>query len=369
MSILASLFHSLADRPLLDFSEGEREDHWRGLRLAAILQVCLTASETEEEFVKAFQRIGGTTWGMDREHARTWLNNFLMSYVTAGEFTPKLRALAQRFLKHAPKRYRLNPEFYEQFLRDYKASPRDNQAKLVRLSETYDLDIVWRDPLAGLEHGGRYSLAEPGPIHFAFFVPVLVSQLSLYPVSLTARAGLKRVILCRDLRFCGRSWRGMAVYAWNAICLDMSGGHLKESCCTLVHHEFFHLVDKFALALPDEDEELARLNAPSSAYGLAGQRSGDSLALTADFPGFMTAYAATNTREDKAELFGHMVVNYGAVERRASADRVLAAKVELMKRRLEAVCPEMDAAFWETRREADFWTACKPALSRGRVAR
>lgn len=359
MSLLGRLQSVLPRLNPVDFSAGQRNDHWWGLRMSAMLQVALANSETDQEFEDCYLRVVGAFARLERESARSILHNRLHRYLAASELTPRPRTLAQRFLRDVPRRYGINADFYARHLADYTATPRENQARLAALRETYNLEIVWRDPLAGVEEADRYRLQEPDRIQFAFFVPTLAAQLSMYPVDLVERANLWRINLCDGLHFDGRPMRGLAVYDQNALFLNMAGGYIKESSCTLIHHEFFHLVDRFALELPSEDTEWARLNAPSFRYGEDGEKSG-ARGFTDDLPGFMTAYATTNTREDKAELFGHMVVNYAVVQKKAETDRALAAKMDLMKRRLEAACPAIDAAFWEQRRAADFWAACKP---------
>ena len=357
MSLLSHVWNRLSSSAAL--SAAEREDHWYGLRMAAIMQVAVANSNTEPEFEKCFLQIVGAFTHLKRERARSWLHNFLLPYLSAGEFTPRPRTLALRFLKYAPRRYRVNPAFFAQYLADYAATSAENQARLVRLCEEYDIEIKWRDPLAGVQAADRFRLEEPDRIQFAFFVPLLASQLSLYPADLVALAQVWRIILCDSLHFDGKPYRGLAVYDHNALFLNMAGGYVRESSCTLIHHELFHLLDRFALAASDEDEEWARLNPPGFQYARADERDQDKRAITGAAPGFMTAYAATNAREDKAELFGHLVVNYAVVSEKAAEDKVLAAKVDLMKRRLESICPEINADFWEGRRQADFWASCK----------
>jgi len=319
MKLPVRLQNLLLRLPPVDFSAGQRDDHWRGLRMSAMFQVAVSNSQTDDEFEDCFLRVCGAFGHLEREQWRSWLHNYLLPYLVPGELTPRPRTLAQRFLKQAPRRYQINPEFYAQHLASYASSAAENQARLARLREAYNLEIVWRDPLAGLQDADRYQVQEPDRIQFAFFVPTLAAQLSLYPADLVEKANFWRLILCDGLRYDNQPLRGQAVYGHKAILLNMAGGYIRESSCTLIHHEFFHMVDRFALDLPEEDAELTRLNAPSFRYGRV-DKDGDALALTEDLPGFLTAYATTNTREDKAELFGHMMVNHVLAGRQSRPD-------------------------------------------------
>ena len=91
-----------------------------------------------------------------------------------------------------------------------------------------------------------------------------------------------------------------------------------------------------------QDQAWAQLNPPGFSYGYDTKRMKDKL-----LPGFMTGYATTAMREDKAELFSYMMTNYPKVKRRTVRDSVLAAKVAYLKAMLLQRCPEMNEAFWQ----------------------
>ncbi len=68
-----------------------------------------------------------------------------------------------------------------------------------------------------------------------------------------------------------------------------------------------------------------------------------------DVDGFMSDYSMESIREDKAELFSHMIVNMARVEQIARRDKSVAGKVERMKKLLLAFSPAFNDSFWATR--------------------
>jgi hypothetical protein len=59
----------------------------------------------------------------------------------------------------------------------------------------------------------------------------------------------------------------------------------------------------------------------------------------------------TNMTEDRAELFGFMMVSGKELEEHAASDPVLKAKILRMKAMLEQICPQVDEQFWQAARQ------------------
>jgi hypothetical protein len=120
---------------------------------------------------------------------------------------------------------------------------------------------------------------------------------------------------------------------------------------TVIHHEFFHIIDYKDDGQVYKDEAWAALNPKDFKYGDGGknwQKEGSSTtALTTKYPGFLTHYSTTGVEEDKAELYAHLIVHPAIVNERMKTDAVLSAKVARMKALLKAFCPDMNEAWWK----------------------
>lgn len=68
--------------------------------------------------------------------------------------------------------------------------------------------------------------------------------------------------------------------------------------------------------------------------------------LTTEITGFLTPYATSAIEEDKAELFAHLIVNTKFVVDQAAKDPVLASKIAMLKKRMEAYDPGFNSNFW-----------------------
>jgi len=54
----------------------------------------------------------------------------------------------------------------------------------------------------------------------------------------------------------------------------------------------------------------------------------------------------TDIREDKAEVYSHLIMNYCILQERAKTDRVLASKIKRMKEMLQKFSPHFNTDFW-----------------------
>lgn len=115
-----------------------------------------------------------------------------------------------------------------------------------------------------------------------------------------------------------------------------------------MHHEFFHIID-FASFGYERDAEWETLNAPGMTYDPVAATAaghGPSSDITHPAGGFLTRYSMANSREDKAELFSNLMFNDLQARELIKRDKLLAAKVALLKARLLKFCPELDDGFW-----------------------
>src|SRR5204863_9871526 len=69
------------------------------------------------------------------------------------------------------------------------------------------------------------------------------------------------------------------------------------------------------------------------------------------YPGFLNHFSTFGVNEDKAEVFANLIVDSAYVERRATKDPVLRAKVQRMRELLAEFCPAVNDEFWEKARK------------------
>jgi hypothetical protein len=176
-------------------------------------------------------------------------------------------------------------------------------------------------------------------------------EFGLYPPQLVKRTKLKRIVLCTELSFAGQRRNAVPDFGNDTLYLDVGRGAYDSAYLrSVIHHEYFHIIDLRDDGSLYRDERWSALNPPEFKYGTGG-RNAQAIAttsvLTEQYPGFLNHYSTTGVEEDKAEIFANMVVRNAYVENRAKKDRVLKTKVDRMKELLSAFCPEMNEAFWD----------------------
>jgi hypothetical protein len=217
------------------------------------------------------------------------------------------------------------------------------------LENTYHLKIdVLRAPLEW--KGDHYVVRADPPTdkQVAAYEPTFNKEWSLYPASYVQKAEVHRIVFGVDLSMNGQIRAAVPAFDGDTMYYDPALGSYNNHYQRLViHHEFFHMVDRRMDRL-SRDAEWAKLNAPGFRYGsggaaMRGSGVGD---LTDKVTGFVTRYGTSAVEEDKAELFAHMVVDGGYIKDRIAVDPILAAKVALLRRRLSNFDPSMGDEFW-----------------------
>jgi len=221
-----------------------------------------------------------------------------------------------------------------------------------RIAKKYGVEVVWKRQKNPIKTSTNLLWAtEADPYHLNAYVPLLASEILLYPPEFVRRSGLKRIILCGELDSKEGRRGGYADAEHGDIYLDVERGSYSKPYKRLgIHHEFFHFFDYRDDGRVFQDERWERLNSDSFRYAGGGVTMQDdpTAGLTRDIPGFLTRYAMSGVEEDKAEMFSHMMVEYRYVRDRAIKDRVIGKKWSEMKDLLRRFSPDMDEAFWET---------------------
>ena len=215
----------------------------------------------------------------------------------------------------------------------------------------YGVSVVWQQPEFPVAvTGGKITGNGSGQAGIRY-LPLLVREFSVYPVAFIKRSQLKRIVVCKDLAFEGQHRAAIPDFAGNTLYLDCQRGqHSATYQRSVIHHEFFHLVDYRDDGLVYQDESWSALNRPNFKYGKGGRAVQNDLSQSAirkPTAGFLTNYSMSGVEEDKAELFAHLIVNAKTVELAQASDEVLDSKVAQLKAGLRSFCEQLDAAFWQ----------------------
>ncbi len=222
------------------------------------------------------------------------------------------------------------------------------QQTLADIKEKYDIDIV-----AGadrLELDIAYNKAAPTAIeNYVEFL--LKKELSIYSSDQLKKSKVGRIVLCKNMAQLGDPCHGLAdmkllplPFRKNTIYLSIRTERNAYDRST-VHHELFHAIDFHDDWSRYTDLDWPKLNAPEFQYRKTEFRVNGPY----DGNGFLSTHATTAVREDKAEVYAHLMVNHRGLDARARRDSVLKAKIERMKHLLQKFCPEYDEAFWHRR--------------------
>lgn len=221
----------------------------------------------------------------------------------------------------------------EQFKRDF-------DVQLVAENEGY--------PLGG--PGGRIDAKNTGERNGDMVLYFLRKEISKYPAELVRASGVKRIVLCRDLKADGRRVAGVASPSNASIYVDSTAqvgdeAHRRRT----LHHEFFHFLDH-----AQHPSDMAtntvwkNANAPGVSYGSAAppQKPGQYNWASHPAPGFISDYSLTAIPEDRAELFAALMTNNLTLRTLLQRDPFLAKKTQMLKDELQRFCPAADEAFW-----------------------
>lgn len=224
--------------------------------------------------------------------------------------------------------------------------------EVARVSKTLSIPIVAsgvRFPVR--TYHGEINGYDAAPTVVASYLPILASEWGLYPQSLIKKTALRRMILCDGLTFAGQHRTAVPDFENNDLYLDVARGRYDELYTrSVIHHEFFHIIDYRDDGELYADERWAELNPAGFRYGTGGRNAQDdpSVSLMSnDRLGFLNGYSTTGVEEDKAEVFANMIVHGRQLAARAPVDPVLNAKMERMKELLKKFCTEMNDEFWD----------------------
>lgn len=197
----------------------------------------------------------------------------------------------------------------------------------------------------GYEVGG----GKPGSEALDKYAQLWIAEWNLYPEGLMKKAKVKKVVFAEKLRVGEQFRAAVPAFDLDAMYYDPAYGAGRGIYQrSVVHHEFFHMIDQ-RMGILYTDPEWAALNARDFKYGSGGAKMREPGVgnLTKEIPGFLTRYATAGVEEDKAELFAHLIVSSEFVAERAKSDSVIAAKIVLLKKRLSEFHAGFNDEFWK----------------------
>ncbi|MDB5101452.1 MAG: putative lipoprotein [Cyanobacteria bacterium RYN_339] len=182
---------------------------------------------------------------------------------------------------------------------------------------------------------------ESGPPPSEFIGPymdMLRWELARYPAGALGTLQLQQIVVCDKLTSGGVSFDAMA--DWDAHILYLTAldlAHEDNHARVVVHHEAFHLLDQAQTGNLADDAAWTALNEAGFNYGSGGdsmRQLGAGDVGSSGRAGFVSAYATTGVDEDKAETYGHLMIDRTWVLRQAARDPALARKLGVLKQRL-----------------------------------
>lgn len=201
-------------------------------------------------------------------------------------------------------------------------------------------------PIAGT--GGSIDAMNTGVNNGDMVLYFLRKEFAKYPPELLKRAGVKRIVLCKELKKGSSRIAGIAVEQTGSIYVDSTTKIGDESHRRrTLHHELFHFMD-YARGDVMHNAAWEAVNKGAPAYGSPppppkpGQRNWASHPA----PGFVSDYSLTALPEDRAELFAALMTNNLTLRLLVQRDFALATKVKILKEELVQFCPQADEAFW-----------------------
>ena len=224
-------------------------------------------------------------------------------------------------------------------------------------AKTYHVRVIWKNvpyPIFLPEVMQNLTGVDPSKKAVEEALPALRKAMARYPRDLFRTVGLSRIILGVNLESGGVRIGGYAYPPSKSFIVEIEGQGRSYFSDLRFHHEIFHLIDQALLGqLARQDPGWARLNSPH----FKGYQSGDGWKYIAARqvnkdekeaePGFISPYSTSALQEDKAEIFGHLMVDPAGVAKMADKDPVIRAKVERMKQLVRLANPKMDAKFFE----------------------
>lgn len=167
---------------------------------------------------------------------------------------------------------------------------------------------------------------------------------------------MTKIVLCKDLRYARQKRAAYPGLVSGVMCYDVEQGSFSEVYQrSVIHHEYFHLIDYRDDRRLYVDTQWDRLNPDGFTYGVGGKNvQGDKTqSLTFEKLGFMNKYSTQGVEEDKAEIFAYLMTRPEMMAKRIKSDSVVASKTRMLKNLLSSYSDSVDEKFWNSAANVD----------------
>jgi len=224
------------------------------------------------------------------------------------------------------------------------------------------------DPKARTGICGKQPL--PAPLRKT--CDTLSPEHQLYPKRFFDRVGIKRFVMCEDLKYNGQRRRDVPDLSSGTLYIDVGDRAVRRKRHSF-HHELWHMVDYHLLgnAFESHDAEWCEHNPRGFNYGNGGKfmrtDSSSSQLSSSPSPEFLNRYSTSSIAEDKAEVWASLMCYQQVLKTPA-----LQAKAALLKKRALNICSEMDERWWAKvvhaqQQSTDHWEVHYAEAHRGRA--
>ena len=228
-------------------------------------------------------------------------------------------------------------------------------AAIARIQNEYPFRLICRDLPPSVRPAAVYQPADKSDTQDVLtYLLLFEEEIGKYPKSFFDKNHLQGVVFVKKLFNGEQPVEGFYARGEHLIFLDF----LRDKGNAIIqrhniHHEFYHMLEAEVLGDPERnDAEWSSFNDASFVYGkenLLKRVPRDTSFFTAPFPGFTSEYAMLSAKEDRAEVYGCLLMasQNKIVQRWMRKDTVLRKKVGYIKSIVHQFCEEMDEQFWQ----------------------
>lgn len=204
-------------------------------------------------------------------------------------------------------------------------------------------NVPWWSSLAGVKYT---NFKDDNVSELQLFMTWLEYELEQYPADFFRKINVENIFLVKKLVHGNESIEGLSICD-GGIFLSIEK-HFSFDL-SWIDHEFYHSVDcndRKNNSYSEENQKWENLNSKTFSYNNV-----DSVSPFKDFPapGFVSSYAMTNAREDRAEVYGCLFNSSCTAQldnKIGEGDIILEKKEAFIKNNIQKNFPQMDDTYW-----------------------
>jgi len=183
-----------------------------------------------------------------------------------------------------------------------------------RIKKQYSIEIIYKDiPNAPWSNIAYRPASQQDYAKLIKFLTILEQEMYKYPLGFFDKIQLRYIILLKRFFYSEKPLEGLYGFNKNAIFLDFyRKGNQELSQRHTIHHEIFHMIDFQAeIKLKKKDSQWETFNLENFQYGQKEKFQRNTKRkyfISRGQKGFITPYAMTSVKEDKAEIFACLMI-------------------------------------------------------------